>query len=452
VQYLLPFTNDGSLNFTILLKKSMSPISSDIRNYISFVNQLNTHCELFSVEPEEKWIEKALDYVDGLAASELRRLVTLETRREFGAFFTPTSLARSVIGDIFPKLDANSIIYDPACGAGNLLLAAWDHLNENNIIPTNQHYLVGTDIHSEFVEAAKSRLAIKKLLLQLDNKKILKGSSDCFNIKQLDGLTDNDFYRQATHIFVNPPFNLIPVGNVEWSKGVASAAAVFLDRIIQQVSVGTTITAILPEVLRSGSRYHRWRGKILSNCTNEKVKLFGQFDNHSDVDVFAITLKKRNGAISFKNSTNKLQPEQKAKLTIHDNFSVCVGSVVDNRDEHLGKRRGYIVSRGLKGWSVQTHFTRTRKHPGKSFKGPIIVIKRTSRMGGDKRAIATILNTPNPVYIDNHLIVLVPMSGNLQDCQKAMESLMDARTDLWLNKEIRCRHLTVKVVSEIPLW
>jgi len=431
----------------------MSPDSSEIHNYISFVNELQSHFSRYSIQSEKRWIDKALNLVDGLADSELRRLVNLETRRVFGAFFTPTKLAKRVIEDLFPKQDANSIIYDPACGAGNLLLATWDYLNANKISPKNEQYLIGTDIHTEFVDAAKGRLAIKRLISAFENTKNSSLNSDCFNIIQLDGLTDNDFYKQATHIFVNPPFNLTPVGDeVAWSKGVASTAAVFLDRIIQYVSVGTTITAILPEVLRSGSRYYTWRGMILSNCTNEKVKLLGQFDNHADVDVFAITLKKREAAISLKSSNNKLQPERKVKQTIQNNFSVCVGSVVDNRDEHTGKRRGYIVSRGLQGWSVQTDFKLTRKHSGKCFKGPVIVIKRTSRMGDNHRAIATILNTPNPVYIDNHLIVLIPKSGSLQDCQKAMANLMDARTDAWLNKEIRCRHLTVKIVSDIPIW
>ena len=428
-------------------------MSSEIHNYNSFVNHLNSHFERFSTAPEKKWREEALKCIDGLADSELRRLVTLETRRSYGAFFTPMNLAKRVVEDMFPKLDVNSVIYDPACGAGNLLLTTWDYLKTNRINPMNDQYLIGTDIHSEFVNAAESRLAIKDLILRLENKTANKQDSNCFIINQLDGLANNDFYKKATHIFVNPPFNLTPVGeDVYWSKGLASAAALFLDRIIQYVNVGTTITAILPEVLRSGSRYNTWRGMVLSNCTNERVKLYGQFDNHADIDVFAITLKKRNAPLPLMSLTHKFQPVRNAKHTISDSFSVCVGAVVDNRDRHSGKRRGYIVSRGLKGWSIQTHFEQTRKHPGKSFKGPIIVIKRTSRMGDEKRAIATILNTSNPVYIDNHLIVLVPKSGSLQDCQEAMASLKDPRTDSWLNMEIRCRHLTVKVVSEIPLW
>jgi hypothetical protein len=170
------------------------------------------------------------------------------------------------------------------------------------------------------------------------------------------------------------------------------------------------------------------------------------------VDVFAITLKKRKSPITPKNSNNKLQPIQKVNRTIQDCFAICVGPVVDNRDEHIGKRRGYIVSRGLPGWSVQTKFGQTRNHKGRSFQGPFIVIKRTSRMGDSQRAIATIINTPNPIYVDNHLIILIPKSGNMIDCEKMIANLKDKKTDYWLNKEIRCRHLTVKIVSKIPIW
>lgn len=428
---------------------------SEIHNYNAFIEHLNTQFEGFLSTPKKEWMVGALKCVDGMAASELRRLVTLDTRREYGAFFTPNELAQKVVAEMFPKLDASSIIYDSACGAGNLLLSTWDYLHKRKIIPKNDHYLLGTDIHPEFVAAAQSRLAIKRLIFNAGNEKSRPIYKDDYNIHQLDGLKNNRFYAVATHVFVNPPFNLIPVTeDVNWSKGVASAAALFIDRIIKYVNVGTTITAILPEVLRSGSRYHTWRGMVLSNCINERVKLLGQFDEYADVDVFAITLRKKRETIALRNSKNSFQstPRPNVKQTVKDNFLVCVGPVVDNRDKHTGRRRGYIVSRGLPGWSVQTHFKQARNHTGRSFKGPFIVVKRTSRMGESQRAIATIINTPNPVYVDNHLIILAPKSGKISDCKRAIENLKNIKTDQWLNREIRCRHLTVKVVSKIPLW
>jgi hypothetical protein len=67
------------------------------------------------------------------------------------------------------------------------------------------------------------------------------------------------------------------------------------------------------------------------------------------------------------------------------------------------------------------------------------------------RTIATIINIPVPVYVDNHLIILKPKSGRISTCKKALRILKNKQTDDWVNKQIRCRHLTVKSVSQIPL-
>ena len=73
-------------------------------------------------------------------------------------------------------------------------------------------------------------------------------------------------------------------------------------------------------------------------------------------------------------------------------------------------------------------------------------------MGDKNRAIGTIINTPSPVYVDNHLVVLIPKTGTMADCKALIKNLKDSRTDEWLNNQIRCRHLTVKSISEIPIW
>jgi hypothetical protein len=427
------------------------PINLSIRAYSEFYDQLVADLNDFKMKPIIEWKERAMRAVDGLAADELRRLVDLETRRKYGAFFTPSTLASKVASELFPKFDDNVVLYDPTSGAGNLLLAGLDYINENNILPLNKHFLLGTDIHSEFISTANCRLQIKQLLIQRNDLGEDKGAR--YDIQLCNGLLPNPFYARSTHIFVNPPFNLMPCPkDIEWSKGKVSAAALFMHRIIENIKPQTTITAILPEVLRSGSRYEPWRRMVLDNCINEKVLMLGQFDEHADVDVFGVLLTKRSTPIIRKRKNNKFIAVYRAQRTVEDQFLISVGPVVDNRDEHTGRRRGYIVSRGLPGWSVQTRFTHTRNYRGKCFRGPFIVVKRTSRMGDTRRAIATIINTPKPVYVDNHLIILQPKSGLLRDCNAMVENLKNPRTDDWLNRQIRCRHLTVKIVAEIPIW
>jgi hypothetical protein len=424
--------------------------NSEIAKYQEFVDVLSLNLQDFRHSPEKDWKNTADKYVDGLAADELRRLVALDARKKDGIFFTNSYLAKTVFKQLKPTFNKNSVLYDPACGAGNLIIAAQNFLFEKKIeLSANEHFL-GTDIHDEFIEAAKLRCSINQLLLSTKSQTKITDES-IFNFTKANGLEPNEKYAKATDIIVNPPFNLVePNEKLDWSAGKVSAAALFIYKIVQNINAGVSIYAILPDVLRSGSRYEKWRQLILQKCIVGKTKLLGQFDKHADVDVFAIHLTKRQNAVSkiTKKSSKNAQPLQK----VSDLFDVCVGPVVDNRDSRKGENRRYVVSKGLKGWTIQTEVPLTRMHEGKCFTGPFVVVKRTSRMGDSQRAIATIININQPVFVDNHLIVLKPKSGTLRDCRYLLSVLKNNRTDEWLNNKIRCRHLTVKIVSEIPIW
>ena len=427
----------------------------NVNEYSEFVELLHAEYKNFLTTPRASWHERATRYVNGFAAEELRRLVSIESRREFGAFFTDSLLADKVLQLLKPSFTKNSFIYDAACGAGNLLISASDYIKKSDINFDDKIHLLGTDINEEFVDAAKIRLQINSLLKQPNTtnkiKRLLLHNE--FSIMTGNGLLENEFYAKATHIFVNPPFNQVVVDEkLNWAKGRVSAAALFIDKIIQYSKPGTSIIAILPDVLRSGTRYDKWRAMVDKECEIEKNELLGQFDKYADVDVYAVMMTKRESPFTAITMTEKPRAENTNPVkTIDDIFNVCVGPVVDNRDLREGACLPYIVSRGLKGWSTQTYVALTRQHKGKSFKSPFIAIKRTSRMGDAQRAVATIINMPNPVFVDNHLIVLTPKSGTLRDCKKAIEILQNSQTDSWLDEKIRCRHLTVKIVSKIPI-
>ncbi len=429
----------------------MAMAENKMIKYNQFVDSLKRNLVIFETTPKESWNEIATHYVDGLATKELRRLIDLNTRRLYGAFFTDSSLAKQVLKRLKPKFDNNSILYDPACGAGNLLIAASNYLFELNIVPNCNNFLLGTDLHKEFVEATQLQLKINTLLNAVTDNAIDKTFG---TIKVADGLLDNDYYKKATHIFVNPPFNQLKTDEkVSWANGKVSAAALFIDKIIKNCLPGTSIIAILPDVLRSGSRYEKWRRMIFKNCTIKKTILFGQFDKYTDVDVYAINLIKREKQLEMVNEVERPAViDNNVNQTLDALFNICVGPVVDNRDEHKGNMLPYIVSKGLQGWSIYKEITLNRQHTGKSFLMPFVVIKRTSRMSDPNRAVASIINCSSPVYVDNHLIILQPKSGKLEDCRKVLDILKDERTNIWLNEKIRCRHLTVKVVSKIPAW
>jgi hypothetical protein len=421
-----------------------------MKEYKEFVDLLESELQLFLSTPKENWKESALKYVDGFAADELRRLVSLETRRENGTFFTDSELGKKVLSLLKPNFKANSFVYDPACGSANLLISVADFARKENNLLNFEDRLLGTDIHPELVGAARLRLAMNQLIHGTD---LIKKEKFETNLIEADGLSPNKFYEQATHIIVNPPFNQIPSSNkLTWAKGKVSAAALFIDKIIENANAGVSIIAILPDVLRSGTRYEKWRALVQRKCLIEKVVLLGQFDKYADVDVFAVKLITRKKAAQVKGATKKWQLNKSINnKTLGDLFDVSVGPVVDYRDPHKGKSLGYIVSRNLEGWSEKKEVNKKRKHDGKSFKSPFVVVKRTSRMSDKYRAIATIINTPDPVYVDNHLIILKPKSGKITDCRAVLNILEEKRTNDWINTQIRCRHLTVEVVSKIPL-
>lgn len=426
-----------------------------MNGYTEFVSKLNNELNSFLTVPKDIWNEIATLNVNGVASEELRRTVSLKTRREYGAFFTDSLLAKKVLKLLAPTFTDKSIVYDPACGAGNLLISVSDYIQESNINFKCESQLFGTDLHGEFIEATQLRLRTNSLLKQPTHSyKVFNiQAKKKYSIAKGDGLLSNKFYEKATHIFVNPPFNQTkPSEKLSWSQGKVSAAALFIDKIIQHSNPGVSIIAILPDVLRSGTRYEKWRTMVEKECIIENTVLLGQFDKYADVDVYAIKMTKRLKSISnIIKAQSAIPKNANQNQTLSDLFDICVGPVVDNRDKKDGPSHPYLVSRGLEGWSIQKEVKRYRKHSGKAFEGPFVVVKRTSRMGDSHRAIATIINVDSPVFIDNHLIVLTPISKTLKDCKKALLILKNGKTDDWLNNKIRCRHLTVKAISEIPL-
>ena len=419
--------------------------------YKEFIDNLKVELNSYKKKPREVWKETAGRYVNGLASEELRRLVSLEKRRNDGIFFTDSRLAEKVVELLEPSFNKQSVVYDAACGVCNLLIAVSNYLHKHNITPANKNYLLGTDIHQEFVEAAKLRLQMNNLLQNPSADKVQQKNG--YAVQQKNGLLPNKFYKLATHIFINPPFDQERVEEkLSWASGKVSMAAVFVEKAILFAKPGTTIMAILPDVLRSGTRYEKWRQMVSKFCTIEKQVLLGQFDEHADVDVYALKLIKRKKALQPKAAATAAINQVNIPQTLADIFDICIGPVVDYRDERNGKERPYIVSRGLESWCIQTKIDSKRKHLGKSFKGPFVVIKRTSRATDENRAMATIINCSKPVYVDNHLIMLKPKIKTLEACELAIKILKDKRTNDWLNEQIRCRHLTVKVVSEIQMF
>lgn len=140
-------------------------------------------------------------------------------------------------------------------------------------------------------------------------------------------------------------------------------------------------------------------------------------------------------------------------VSVGDRFDVRVGTVVPHRDKDAGQLSPYLRARELpidgeyKPGNVQ------RRHEGKRFRPPFVVVRRTSRpdASAPSRLAPTLIRGKEPVLVENHLIVCAPRDRKLASCEDLIEALTARTTTKWLDQRLRCRHLTVTAIRDVPL-
>ena len=75
----------------------------------------------------------AIPHLDGLAYHRLRQNVSVETRRAYSTFFTSSSLRANLVAPYRNVIARGATVLDPACGVGDLLLAAANLLPEDGL-------------------------------------------------------------------------------------------------------------------------------------------------------------------------------------------------------------------------------------------------------------------------------------------------------------------------------
>jgi hypothetical protein len=397
-------------------------------------------------------IEAALD---GGAGRELRRRVDVHTLRKAGAFFTGSYLATQLADRIGLTLTRRSVVVDPACGAGDLLLAVGRLLPVRRTVSSTLRewsgQLIGRDLHEPFVGAAKLRVALlaahRGATVDVNAE---MAASLLPEISHGSGLSRNAPLERATHVILNPPFSLVSAPqDCEWGQGSVNAAAVFLEECVRRANAGTRVVAILPDVLRSGSRYLRWRTLIGARTEELNVQLHGQFNAATDVHTFLLDCLVRNEPP--KTSSRRLAPTERRQRVLDDIAHVHTGPVVEYREPNRGAWHPFIVARALPKWRSIVPL-KSRRFRGRVFKPPFVVVRRTSRPEDSHRAIATLVLGNRPIAIENHLLVVVPRHQSRSACVAIMTLLRDPRTTTWLNARIRCRHLTVSALCQLPIW
>ena len=419
-------------------------------DYVDKLESLALKEDFFEIlKKDRRSIASALN---GEVSRIVRSVFTSNECRKNGTFFTGENLSQKATHRFINSLNTKIVVADPACGAGNLLLACASKLT---VYPSLQKtlelwskQLMGFDINQDFVKAAKLRLILLAKLRTKEHSPITEFDSYFPMIQMRNFFDKPDNVCNATHIILNPPYNkMASPTNCKWASGTINAASLFLDLCLKFSKNETKISAILPDVLRSGSIYKRWRDNVSSQCDITRIKTHGQFDKFTDVDVFTLraqrsTVKK----VSFFKPWHLVSHSSK----ISDHFSVHVGPVVPHRHPEMGPLLSYIDARTAKPWSVIKRIRHKRKFQGTVFTPPFVVIRRTSRPGSS-RAIGSIVVGKRNVAIENHLLVLLPKSKEETACVFLVQYLKTKSVDDWFDQRICCRHLTVEAIKDLPL-
>lgn len=428
-----------------------------MNEFAEYVNELETLAKQYidrtlSLELHREKLTSALD---GGPNRALRKVVPLKKLQETGTYFTGDVLANLVLENFIEK-SFSKLIYDPACGVGDLLISAARQLPLlDNLTQTLKHWgerLYGYDLHPEFIRATKARLVLTALArgVQIDRNPMQNVDELFPNIHINDGLTTSINSLMPSWILLNPPFHPVKVSkDCQWAGGKVSAAALFLDKWISGSAQGTKIIAILPDVLRSGSFYKHWRENIISKALINKIEIYGKFDDLTEVDVFILYLtvdSKQNKDLS----ADWWETTTDTKNTVGDLFDISVGRVVPYRDAEEGPEYDYIEPKTLPKWETLKSISKRRKFSGKVTRPPFVVIRRNSRSDDKYRAVGTLIISSNPIAVENHLIILKPKDGKISTCNNLLDLLKSPEANSWLNQRIRCRHLTVPAIEQLP--
>lgn len=256
--------------------------------------------------------------------------------------------------------------------------------------------------------------------------------------------------KEGDCVIMNPPYQRVIAPDSSFvGAGKRSAAALHIEHVLKNAQSGVGIVALIPDVLRSGTSYRRFRGELSQRLNIINFSSFGSFGSAADVDVAVLV-----GITEPKTPDNTPHApiEQPVTSSVGDRFSVTVGPVVPHRAPRNGKILGYLTAKNAPVWGEVSQPSQFENFQARIEKGPFVIVRRTSSPSDKKRARATLVTYKLEVLVENHLLILKPHNGTINECQSLMRLLEDARTDQWLNNHIRCRHLTVSALSQLPWW
>lgn len=404
--------------------------------------------------PDDETMSEKLvsDLMNGHATDFVYSTLSLADRRKHGVFFSGPAWAKKILSG--QKMARWQRFIDPSVGVGDLLIEVCNCLplgsSTSKTIEDWAERLVAVDLRKSFLDIAWLRIQA----LAIHRHSVEKNQTSDFVFRKLpknfivgDALTIDLGLRQHDCVVMNPPYQRIiaPIQSIV-GKGKRSAAALHLEHVILQAPPGVGVFALVPDVLRSGSSYERFRREFRNIVDVSSFDPFGAFGTQADIDV-AILAAITKAPICV-NKVVQIESAQDKK--VGDFFDVSVGPVVPHRTPITGKVYGYLTAKNAvvgKDISCPEEFA---SYACRLEKGPLVIVRRTSSPSDRKRARSTLVTYSKELLVENHLLILKPKDKKVSTCRALLRVLNDQSTDVWLNEFIRCRHLTVGSLKQLP--
>jgi type I restriction-modification system DNA methylase subunit len=250
VKLSLPSTKDNHIKF----KKAIVATIQELQN-LNIRSAMNSGTDVLG-----KFYEVFLKYGNGA--------------KDIGIVLTPRHITRFAADAI--GVTDQDIVYDPACGTGGFLVAAFDAVKRSRTTAQvnrfKQNNLFGVDQESPVVS-----LAIVNMIFRGDGKNnIIEGDAFQKNLvratrgghltAKYSAIPPSADEAVVTRVLMNPPFALKASDEKEYR---------FIDIALRQMQHGGLLFAVLPySVLVKGDEAKRWRRRLLEGNSLMAVVTF----------------------------------------------------------------------------------------------------------------------------------------------------------------------------------
>lgn len=378
--------------------------------------------------------------------------LTLADRKTHGIFFSGEMWAKKMFSTL--NVEKWKRFIDPSVGVGDLLIEICNRLPLNSSLDETldewSRRLIAIDLRESFLKISWMRiqaLAISRHRRERgdDLKNSFKELPKSFLVGNL--LSLNLPLQQFDCVVMNPPYQKIeaPIKSFV-GKGKRSAAAIHLEHVLTQAPNGVGIYALIPDVLRCGSSYQKFRSELSKITKIESFEPHGAFGTHADVDVCILIGYKKKQDDQYK---SKAFTKSK-KISLGDLFDVSVGPVVPHRTSKSKCEYGYLTAKNAQEGIEISKPPEFASFACRTEKGPFVLVRRTSSPTDKRRARWTLIKTKQKFLVENHLLIIRPKDNTLATCRALIDLLKSEETNEWLNYHMRCRHLTVGALKSIP--